>query len=262
MGGPRKFGGVHASAAATVTLIDVATDPEAIQPEPISVDTADGPMPALLWRPPAGTGPGLVLVQEIFGVSDYVRDRGADLAGLGYVVCAPEVYWRLDDATIDPAEDVLGQAMALVQQVDWDTAVADVSAALTQLRNRAEVTGGAGLVGFCFGGGLAFAVAAQTEPDVLVSYYGSALPGLLELAGQVDAPSLHHFGLSDDYIPPDQVDRIRAAVTRPGVWFETYPGAGHAFDNPDPMFHHPEASAAAWATTARFLAQKLPVDPA
>lgn len=214
-------------------------------------------MPALLWRPPTGTGPGLVVVQEIFGISSYIRDRAADLAALGYVVLVPEVYWRLTDAEIDSAGDVLGQALSLVQQLDWDLAVADVSATVEHLRGLIEVTGPVGLLGFCFGGGLAFAVAAVQPVDVLVSYYGSALGDLLHLADQVQMPSLHHFGTADDYIPVEQQDQIRAAVTAHGARFETYAGAGHAFDNPHPMFHHAEASAAAWAVTVQFLAEHL-----
>lgn len=214
-------------------------------------------MPALLWRPPTGTGPGLVVVQEIFGISSYIRDRAADLAALGYVVLVPEVYWRLTDAEIDSAGDVLDQALSLVQQLDWDLAVADVSATVEHLRGLIEVTGPVGLLGFCFGGGLAFAVAAVQPVDVLVSYYGSALGDLLHLADQVQMPSLHHFGTADDYIPVEQQDQIRAAVTAHGARFETYAGAGHAFDNPHPMFHHAEASAAAWAVTVQFLAEHL-----
>jgi carboxymethylenebutenolidase len=232
------------------------------EPTPVGVETADGTMPGQLWRPAAGSGPGLVLVQEIFGVTGYIRDRAADLADLGYVVCAPEIYWRLPHPGIDPAGDALGQGVALSQQVDWDLATADVVATLDHLRQRPEVVGGVGLVGFCFGGGLAFSAAAADDPDVLVSYYGSALPRLLDLADQVTAPSLHHFGLADAYIPPDQVATIRAAVSRPGVTFETYPDAGHAFDNPEPAFHHPVASAAAWSATVSFLAERLPVRPA
>lgn len=219
-------------------------------------------MPVDLWHPSAGRGPGLVVVQEIFGVSDYIRSRAADLAALGYVVCVPEVYWRLPNPAIDPAGDPFAQALDLAGQVSWDQAVADVTQALRWLRDCDEVRGGTGLVGFCFGGGLAFQVAAEADPDVLVSYYGSALPGLLGLAGQVRAPSLHHFGLADSYIPPDQVAAVQAAVAGPDVWFETYDGAGHAFDNPAPAFHHPVAAAAAWATTTRFLAEHLPVQPA
>jgi carboxymethylenebutenolidase len=123
-----------------------------------------------------------------------------------------------------------------------------------------------GLLGFCFGGGLAFAVAAATSaagagPDVLVSYYGSALPTLLDQAPQVTCPSLHHFGLADDYLPPEVQRAIEEAVTAGGAdtTFLTYAGAGHAFDNPAPIFHHREAAAEAWATTETWLAGKLPV---
>lgn len=223
----------------------------------IEVQTADGPMPSYLCTPPSGTGPGIVLVQEIFGVGDYIRDRAADLAALGYVVLAPEVYWRLPGSTIDPDGDVLAQAMGLMQQVDWQLAVSDVSAAVEHLRGMIEVDGRVGLLGFCFGGGLAFNVAAVTPVDVLVSYYGSALPNLLGLADSVTVPSLHHFGTADSYIPAEAQEQIRTAVMARGARFETYEGAGHAFDNPSPMFHHPEASAAAWAETVQFLAEHL-----
>jgi carboxymethylenebutenolidase len=201
------------------------------------------------------------MVQEIFGVSPYIQARAADLAALGYVVLAPELYWRLPDRTIDESrEDVLQQGMALAGQVDWDTTVSDTQEALHHLRAQPEVVGGAGLIGFCFGGGLAFSVAARDKPDVLVSYYGSALPGLLDLAEQVSAPSLHHFGLADAFIPLVEVQRIEAAVTKqPGVTFETYAGANHAFDNPQLSdLHHPEASQQAWRKTVAFLAERLP----
>ena len=226
----------------------------------IDIQTPDGPMPARVWLPPRRTGPGLLLVQEIFGVSDYIEGRATDLAELGYVVCAPEVYWRLGVSKVDESSaDALAVGMDLAQRLDWDQAVADVTLALSHLRGMIEVTGGAGLIGFCFGGGLAFNVAAVSDPDVLISYYGSALGQLLPLAGRVTAPSLHHFGRSDDFIPESTQDEIRAAVTPHGARFETYEGANHAFDNPMPAFHHPEASAAAWATTTQFLAEFLPV---
>jgi len=228
-----------------------------IAPEPTSVETRDGTMPALLWRPVAGSGPGVVVVQEIFGVSDYIRERAADLAALGYVVLAPEVYWRLPNRDVDPDGDVLAQGLALVQQVDWPAAVADVGTAVQHLRGMLEVAGGVGLVGFCFGGGLAFHVAAVESVDALVSYYGSALGDLLHLAGRVDAPSLHHFGTADSYVPAETQRAIRQAVTAHGARFETYEGAGHAFDNPSPQFHHGAASEQAWASTVRFLAQHL-----
>ncbi|MGH3658939.1 MAG: dienelactone hydrolase family protein, partial [Micromonosporaceae bacterium] len=98
-------------------------------------------------------------------------------------------------------------------------------------------------------------------PAVLVSYYGSALPQLLDLAPQVTCPSLHHVGTADDFIPADAVQAITAAVTADGgpAQVELHEGANHAFDNPDIAFHHPEASARAWQQTTTFLARELPV---
>ena len=193
-------------------------------------------------------------------MTPYVTGRARDLAALGYVVLVPHVYWRQGDPVI--GDDGLPAALAAMGRVDWAEAVADGVAALAALRDRPEVAGPVGLLGFCFGGGLAFAVAAQAaaQPDALVSYYGSALPNLLDAAPQVTCPSLHHFGLADDYLPPDVVRRIEAAVTVGGAaTVLTYPGAGHAFDNPSPAFHHAEASRAAWAATAGWLGERLPV---
>jgi carboxymethylenebutenolidase len=232
------------------------------EPASATVPTAAGEMPAHLWLPESGSGPGLLVLQEIFGVSGYIRRRAADLAEAGYVVLVPDLYWRLGAGPIDEsAPGAMEEAMARVQKLDWATTVADAVAALRALRARDEVVGGTGVIGFCFGGGLAFNVAAVESPDVLVSYYGSALPGLLDLAPQVTAPSLHHFGTADDYLDGPTVERIREAVTAGDntVEFETYEGANHAFDNSDFALHHPAASALAWERTLAFLARELPV---
>lgn len=219
-------------------------------------------IPADLLRPDAGSGPGIVLFQEIFGVTDYVRSRAQDLADVGYVVLVPHFYGRLGDPVVEEGGAGLPRAMALIEALDWAGAVRDGVAALQALREHPAVSGGVGVLGFCFGGGLAYNVAAVAEPkpDALVSYYGSALPSLLGLAPEVTSPSLHHFGESDSYLPLDTVREIERAVTggRDDVTLRTYPGADHAFDNPSPMFHHDEASRAAWSTTVDWLATHLP----
>lgn len=235
--------------------------------ELVTVPTDAGDMPAHLWLPESGGGPGIVLLQEIFGVSDYVQRRGEELAGLGYVVLAPEIYWRLGATEPVEGADALERGMALVQQLDWSAAVTDGAAAVRALRQRPEVRGGVGIVGFCFGGGLGYNVAAHLEDgsvdgepvDALVSYYGSALPGLVDTV-EVKAPSLHHFGLADSFIDTETVRRIEAAVTaKAATTFHTYDGADHAFDNPDLQWHHPEASAEAWERTVAFLGEHLPL---
>jgi len=225
----------------------------------VTVPTADGGMPAHLWLPESGRGPGLLLVQEIFGVSSYIRRRGADLAALGYVVLAPELFWRLGTTEVVAGPDMLAEGMALAGRFDWPTGVADGLAALAVLRARPEVSSGVGVIGFCFGGGLGFSIAAHDEPEVLVSYYGSALPTLLDLAPRVTAPSLHHFGTADAFLDGPTVASISAAVTPRGAVVELYEGADHAFDNPEFVNFHEAASARAWARTTAFLGEHLPV---
>ncbi len=234
--------------------------------EVLSVEVRGGAMPADLHLPESGQGPGLVVFQEIFGVTDYISSRAADLAALGYVVLVPHLYWRLGDQVVEEGGDGLPRAIELVGRFDWEAGVRDGVAALAAVRDRAEVRGPAGVVGFCFGGGMAFNVAAaagadRAAPDALVSYYGSALPDLLGMAPRVTSPSLHHFGLEDAYIPVDTVREIEAAVTADNddVTFLTYEGAGHAFDNPAVLFHHEAASRQAWVATESWLLEKLPL---
>lgn len=227
----------------------------------IAVPTPDGDMPGFLWTPASGDGPGVLLLQEIFGVSSYIQRRAAALAEAGYVVLAPELYWRMDRRTVDEtASDALEQATALAGRLDWSTAVGDAAAALHALADRDDVRATPAVMGFCLGGGLAYNVAADADPAALVAYYGSSLPDLLDLAPQVTCPSLHHFGTADDYIPADAVRAITAAVTADGrpARVELYEGANHAFDNDDFFLHHAEASRRAWATTLAFLREQLP----
>ena len=233
--------------------------------EPVMVPTGSGEMPAHLWLPPSGQGPGIVLLQEIFGVSRYVQRRGAQLAELGYAVVAPEIFWRLGVTSPVEGDDALERGMGLVQRLDWDQAVRDATATVQWLREHATVDAGVGVVGFCFGGGLGFNVAARLESegeapvDTLVSYYGSSLPEL-HTAMTVTAPSLHHFGLADSYIDTATVRTVEQSLTRqPATVFETYEGADHAFDNSDMPWHHPGASTLAWSTTEQFLREHLPV---
>ncbi|HET6738561.1 MAG TPA: dienelactone hydrolase family protein [Kribbella sp.] len=209
-------------------------------------------LPIHEWGSADSDAPGILLLQEIFGVSDYIKQRAADLHALGYYVLAPEIYWRLDGTELDEsAPDLLERAMGIVGRLDWDQAVADAVAVLDRLRGRGQ---GVGVLGFCFGGGLGYNVAAVSPPDVLVSYYGSALPRLLDLKPQV--PSLHHFGNDDAFLDVDAIVPALGSDDRVDVY--RYDGAGHAFDNPLPMFHNAAASALAWRRTEDFLARRLP----
>lgn len=217
----------------------------------VEIEVDGGALPVHVWSPESGSGPGIVLVQEIFGISPYVRDRAADLAAAGFRVHVPDLYWRLGLPPLDEsAPDLLQQAMERMGTLPWEHAVADAVTAVQHLR---VATRSVGLLGFCYGGGVAFNAAALEPVDALVSFYGSALPNLLGLAPSVTVPSQHHFGEADTFVPMPVIEQIRDALSRPGTEFHLYPGAGHAFDNTRPEFHHAQASALAWDRTLQFL---------
>jgi carboxymethylenebutenolidase len=226
------------------------------------VRTSDGEMDAHVVLPAAGTGPGIVVLQEIFGVGDYIKESAERLAGLGYVALAPDLYWRIEPGiTLTHDEDGMGRAFQTVQKLDLGLAVRDSIDALRTLRSLPEVTGGqAGVLGFCLGGTLAFGVAIEDDPDVAVCYYGSGIAGMLDGADRIACPVLLHFGGADQYIPLEDAERVAAfAASRDAMECHIHPGAGHAFDNHEaPMFHQPEPAARAWEITRDFLARTFP----
>src|SRR6202050_264504 len=121
-----------------------------------SVEVPDGSFALPVWLPADGTGPGLLLIQEIFGISDYIRAVAEDLAGLGYVVAAPDLFWRLQPG-YQAVHDDAGLASSLEMGSRFDVAqgVTDSVAALDVLAALPEVDGGLGILGFCLGGSIA-----------------------------------------------------------------------------------------------------------
>jgi carboxymethylenebutenolidase len=227
-----------------------------------AVTVADGGFDLPVWLPESGRGPGLLLIQEIFGVGAYIRAVAEDLAALGYVVAAPDLFWRLRPGwTAADGEEGLKEAMGMASRFDAETGVADLTAALDHLAGLPEVSGGVGALGFCMGGSLGYALAARAELTALVSFYGSQVPGSLDLLDDIGCPVQFHFGGSDPYIPRDQVAAVEQAVAgRPDVEIHVQEDGGHAFHNrTSAIFHQPEPAARAWRLTEEFLARRLPV---
>jgi carboxymethylenebutenolidase len=225
------------------------------------IETADGAFNAHLVLPAGGSGPGLLLIHEIFGVNEDVRGNAQRLAELGYVVLAPDLFWRTNPGLELEADEAGVQAgMAAVAQLDVAVAVADAIAGLQALRALPEVTGGAaGVLGFCLGGTLAYEVSVDADPDVAVVYYGSGIPAAVDRAGAITCPMIMHWGGADPYIPREQVDAVATmAAAHEKIECHVHEGAGHAFDNQAPMFNNPDARAAAWELTAAFLRRELP----
>jgi carboxymethylenebutenolidase len=235
----------------------------AISTQTETIAMADGgTMQAYVAGPESGRGPGMLVLMEVFGVGDYIREATERLAGLGYVAIAPDLYRRIrPQAEFGKGDQALREAFATSQQLDHEGAIADTIVALDALRARPDIEASAGVIGFCLGGTLAFRVACAAEPNALVAYYGSMIPEMLDDADQISCPALFHFGGQDPYIPFEQAERVGAvAAGRDGWECHIQADGGHAFDNWDnPRFHQPQPAARAWKLTREFLAQTLPV---
>lgn len=226
------------------------------------IRTPEGALDAHLALPASGRGPGIVLLHEIFGINDYVRDAAQRLAELGYVVLAPDLYWRTQPGLELNHDDAgLEAGMAASQKLDLTAAVGDALDTLEVLRAVPAVADRrAGVLGFCLGGTLAYRAAADGDPDVAVVYYGAGVPDVLAAANRITCPTIMHWGGADPFIARERVDAVAAmAAGHDTIECHVHEGAGHAFDNHRaPRFHVPEARAAAWRLTAAFLARELP----
>lgn len=224
---------------------------------------------ATVVPPAGGSGPGIVLFQEIFGVNDFLLGKAADLAALGYAVCCPDVFWRIEPGVSLPHDEIgLQRGLTLVGrwmgEVPDETKVADLHAVMSEFGSSPWVTGAVGVMGYCLGGTLAYMAAVAGDPAVCVSYYGSGVADQLAAAEQVRCPILFHFGDQDSYIPVDQAEKVRDAFgTRPDAEVRIASGAGHAFENLlAPDFANPEAAAESWPVTVEFLKRHLPAGDA
>ncbi|QUQ62792.1 dienelactone hydrolase family protein [Kutzneria sp. CA-103260] len=213
-----------------------------------------------VWLPAGGQGPAILLIQEIFGLDDYLRSVAGELAAAGFVVGVPDLFWRTDPGWSSAHDEAgLNASLAVSAEFDPELGLADVVASLAHLRSLPEVTGKAGALGFCLGGSLAYGLAATADPDAVVSFYGSTVPAQLDLLDRITCPLQFHFGGQDPYIPRDAVATVEAAVaSRPNIEIHVQEQAGHAFHNhAAPMFHHPEAAATAWQLATTFLTTHL-----
>ncbi|HUF98355.1 MAG TPA: dienelactone hydrolase family protein [Ilumatobacter sp.] len=230
-------------------------------PDEVTVPCEGGEMTMFVWTPAAGHGPGIVLIQEIFGVGDYIRDVAVRLADAGYVVGAPDVFWRFAPRWAATNDDAgMAASFEQVGKLDRDVAVADCVAALHTLGGLGAVDGTPGVLGFCLGGTLSWAVALAAEPAVCVSYYGSGVPAMIDSIDAATCPTLFHFGRDDDFIPAEGVERLNTAISGKSNMTLNVEVAGHAFDNHcSERFYAEGAAQAAWAKTMAFLGQHLPV---
>ncbi|MGI8938272.1 MAG: dienelactone hydrolase family protein [Iamia sp.] len=231
------------------------TDPTA-PTTTLSVACDGGTMDVPTWVPAHGSGPALVLVQEIFGVGEWMAAVATEMSDAGYVVGAPDLYWRIEPGwTAAHDDEGLGAAYEMVGRLDVPAAVGDVVAAMGALDDHEAVAGAPGVLGYCLGGTIAWMAAAVGNPAVCVSYYGSGVPDAVDRVEAITCPTLLHFGGNDPFIPAEGVAQVAAAVDgQERFELHVHEGAGHAFENDRaPQFHMPAPAARSRALTLAFL---------
>lgn len=237
-----------------------------VQTEWITLPTPAGQMAAFLALPPGGRGPGLLLMQEIFGVNEHIREVAQQYALAGFVVLAPDVFWRQVprvELGYEGADRERG--MQLATALVPAELQADLTAALAALRDRPELSASTtahspakiGVIGYCLGGRLAYNAAALGGVDAAVAYYGGGIQQQLGLAAQVSCPIQFHYAEADRHIPPEAVDAVRSAFAGRGAEVYVYPGSDHGFNCWARASYHPPSAALALGRSVQFLAQHL-----
>ena len=231
----------------------------------LQLNTADGKMDAYVSQPKdGGSYPGIVVIQEAFGVNDHIKKVAERIAAEGYVAIAPDIFHRESERVIPYSE--MPKAIATLQRVVDAKAMADVGAAIAQLKSQSNVKSASiGVVGFCMGGRLTYLAAAHHAGDIkaAVPYYGGGIPmgnpSPLSRTGEIKCPMYLFFGAKDQLIPMDQVGQINTELTTQKVPFQMkiYPEAGHGFNCDDRGSYHEASAKDAWEKTKSFFAQHL-----
>jgi carboxymethylenebutenolidase len=228
--------------------------------ERATISTKDGTFSAYVARPAKDKAPAVVVIQEIFGVNQVMRDITDGLAGQGYLAICPDLFWR-----IEPGIDITDQtdaewkrAFELFNAFDVDAGVGDIAATLKHVRGDAGCSGKAGAVGFCLGGLLAFLTATRTDADGSVSYYGVGIENRLAEAEKLSRPLLMHIAEEDQFVPkPAQQLIVQALKDHPQVEIHTYPGCDHAFARMGGEHYDEAAARQAGGRTLQFFARTL-----
>jgi len=228
--------------------------------ERISIKTPDGEFFAYVARPQAEKAPAVVVIQEIFGVNQVMRDITDGLAAQGYLAICPDLFWRVEPGVdiTDKSEAEWKKAFALFNAFDVDQGVKDIQASIRVVRADPQCNGKVGAVGYCLGGKLAFLTATRTDVDAAVSYYGVGLESLVGEAEKLTRPLLMHIAEEDQFVPKDaQAIILQALKDHPQIEIHTYPGRDHAFARVGGEHYHEADAKLANGRTLQFFKRTI-----
>ena len=235
------------------------TDKE-IQTNHVKISAGDLDIDAYLAAPTADAMyPGIVVLQEVFGVNSHIRDVTERIAKLGYVAIAPALFQRLApgfETGYTPEELEVGRKYAW-EQTKASELLSDIQAAIDYLKALPHVKSDAiGCIGFCFGGHVAYLAATLPDIKATAAFYGAGIPTrtpgggspTLTRTSEISGTIYAFFGLEDGSIPTDHIDQIEAELTKHRISYKIfrYHGAGHGFFCDRRASYNPEATADAW----------------
>ncbi|MSO64698.1 MAG: dienelactone hydrolase family protein [Alphaproteobacteria bacterium] len=197
----------------------------------ITIKGRGGNFMGYLAKPASGPGPGVVCIQEIFGVNSWMRAIADDIAKAGHVTLVPDLFWRIEPGLQINGEDQasFAKAFELYGKCDVDKGVADIQDAINHLRNK-EGCPKVGDMGFCLGSFLAYLCSARTDADANVGYYGIGIETKLEEASRMRGPLLLHIASADQFVPLEAQKKVHAGLDKNAkVTIHDYTGEDHAF---------------------------------
>lgn len=229
-----------------------------------SIKTPDGTFSAYVAAPknlvPGKKAPGILVIQEIFGVNKVMRDLCTGFAVQGYVALCPDLFWRQEPGIqiTDKTDAEWKRAFELYQGFNEAKGVQDLIASLDHLRKLPNCSGKAGSVGYCLGGKLAYLMATRSNADANVGYYGVGIENALNEASAITKPLLLHIAAEDQFVPKDAQAKIREALARnSAVTIHVYPGCDHAFARVGGAHWNADAAKQANDRTAAFFTKHL-----
>lgn len=226
----------------------------------ITIPGKDGSFGGYLAAPANGTGPGIVVIQEIFGINDVMRQMADRLAADGFFALAPDLFWRLQPGIqlTDKTDAEWKEALDLMGRFDIGKGVEDIQASITTLRGLTGVGGKVGAVGYCLGGLLAYLTATRTDADASVGYYGVNLPKFLGEAGNIKAPLMLHIAENDSFSSLEAREQVMVGLMdNPLATLHVYDGVDHAFARPGGKNWNAQAAQTANARTDLFFREHL-----
>ena len=234
----------------------ITTDTRGLDAGEVTIPTSDGSIPAYRAKPRSGTRPAVLVVQEIFGVHEHIKDVCRRLAKLGYVAVAPELYARQGD--VSKMADIQEIVSQVVSKVPDEQVMSDLDATVAWIDKSGEGdTTRLAITGFCWGGRIVWLYAAHSPKlKAGVAWYGR-LEGTpdplhpknpIDVAAALRAPVLGLYGGADQGIPPDSIERMRkafAAAHKPSE-IVVYPDAPHGFHADYRPSYRPQAASDGW----------------